>query len=595
MRLLKATSFESPNGLEVVDVNPESIPRYAILSHTWTEQEVLFEDIIANLANQKASYRKVQYACRQAVADGYKYVWVDSCCIDKDSSAEVSEAINSMYEWYQKAGICYAYLPDCPAGVDANNIDSAFAHSRWFTRGWTLLELLAPADLVFFDEKWGKIGEKRTLIKAVSIITGIDQDILSGVCSLESTSIAKRMSWAAYRQTSRREDEAYCLMGIFDVNMSILYGEGAKAFLRLQEEIIKQSDDQSLFAWVDQDASPGSYHGLLAKSSASFAYSNTILPHQESLDWEPTVPYSMSNRGLRIDLHLTRREGDIYVAAINCPTPPDYEDTSFLAIYLKKLSDGGQQFARIKVGQFAKVQHRGNLHEVYVRQNVSSRDHEAEGVFPNQILQLRKGPNINDYRVVKVVEPLKAVSNTFEALTSLRGTPRSWLPSKWPLTYRIRKGEDQVSVSIVFIRVDGERLLVMLGSAGGLEVAFDAVELPVSFKLEGKKSSSEDKSPTFEELQSSFTPTKPGKEIELPYHRVRVDAQPQVHNGAKYYFININVEATMESTRMTRAVKFEYQISLPEDKAAFLLREERLDIKLKKDSRVLMWRRQTTG
>jgi Heterokaryon incompatibility protein (HET) len=229
MRLLDATTHL------LHEFHGDDRPKYAILSHTWGNNEVIFEDMQLGSAKEKPSYDKVQYTCKQALADGLEWVWIDSCCIDKSSSAELSEAINSMHAWYQQAERCYAYLSDVPAEVDVHLSSSAFAQSRWFTRGWTLQELLAPEDVTFFSQGWIEIGTKSQLTDLISTITRIDRDILAGTQSLDSASLAKRMSWAASRKTTRSEDLAYCLMGIFSVNMPMLYGEGGeKAFLRLQ-------------------------------------------------------------------------------------------------------------------------------------------------------------------------------------------------------------------------------------------------------------------------------------------------------------------------------------------------------------------------
>ena len=169
--------------------------------------------------------------------------------IDKRSSAELSEAINSMYTWYANAEVCYAYLSDVSESAAIDGAGSECARSRWFTRGWTLQELIAPRSMVFYSANWTKIGEKSNSISPLlSTTTGIDADILTGDRELETASVAKRMSWAARRTTTRTEDLAYSLMGIFSVNMPMLYGEGAKAFISLQEEIMKASDDETLFA-----------------------------------------------------------------------------------------------------------------------------------------------------------------------------------------------------------------------------------------------------------------------------------------------------------------------------------------------------------
>ena len=261
------------------------------------------------------------------------------CCIDKTSSAELSEAINSMFSWYQNAAICYAYLSDVPKCADVLTVDSMFSRSRWFTRGWTLQELIAPNNLTFFSMDWHPFGTKVELSSRVSSITGIERTFLSGK-DLESASTAKRMSWAASRKTSRVEDIAYCLLGIFDINMPLIYGEGKKAFRRLQEEIMKsRSEDHSLFAWgtivatpsieiTDPDQLTGTKSmprrgsqsnqpllGLLAESPLDFASSGGFIPSTSaalfvrSLFRTVSIPLAV-DKGLRLELPLLPRAFD---------------------------------------------------------------------------------------------------------------------------------------------------------------------------------------------------------------------------------------------------------------------------------------------
>lgn len=192
---------------------------------------------------------KIREACAVARSHGYKYLWIDYCCIDKASSAELSEAINSMFQWYHDAAMCYAYLADVPAGDDPHAVGSFFSRSRWFTRGWTLQELIAPRYLVFLSSDWKLLAKRSELAAVIEQITGIEDEVLTGWKPLRAVSVAKRMSWASGRQTTRVEDEAYALMGIFDIDMPTLYGEGARAFHRLQEEILRRIPDQSIFAW----------------------------------------------------------------------------------------------------------------------------------------------------------------------------------------------------------------------------------------------------------------------------------------------------------------------------------------------------------
>ncbi len=193
---------------------------------------------------------KIREACRVARANGYQYLWIDSCCIDKTSSSELSEAINSMYQWYARADVCYAFLADVPAEEDRRKKDSKFRQSRWFTRGWTLQELIAPANVLFLCDDWTFIGSKHSLASLITEITNISYNALLRVEPLKEFCVAERLSWAARRQTTRVEDRAYSLLGIFAINMPTLYGEGDGAFRRLQEEIMRRIPDQSLFAWT---------------------------------------------------------------------------------------------------------------------------------------------------------------------------------------------------------------------------------------------------------------------------------------------------------------------------------------------------------
>src|SRR5438045_93423 len=150
MRLINSTTHE-------LEEFSGDIPEYAILSHTWEKKELSFQDIQGRNAKQMVEFAKVEACCSLAKLDGFDYVWIDTCCIDKTSSSELSEAINSMYQWYKGAQVCYAYLADVPSGEDLHSTDSSFAKSRWFTRGWTLQELIAPSSLVFYGKGWREI------------------------------------------------------------------------------------------------------------------------------------------------------------------------------------------------------------------------------------------------------------------------------------------------------------------------------------------------------------------------------------------------------------------------------------------------------
>ncbi|KAI1813573.1 heterokaryon incompatibility protein-domain-containing protein [Poronia punctata] len=303
-------------------INPEP-KSYAILSHTWGDGEISFAQYrkfyraakknglawVLRRVRKRDGLHKILKTVEMARSRGLQYAWVDTCCIDKSSSDELSEAINSMFKWYANASVCFAYLSDLPTkeqirkelSVPASDADSDaanpdwhrdldspinkrwcqyFRRCRWFTRGWTLQELIAPRVLEFYDCQWNTAGSKLALRELIHDITHITLRVLEDGTRLSSTPVAVRMSWAADRDTTRAEDMAYCLVGIFDLNMPFLYGEGDKAFIRLQEEICKQSADLTLFAWVSQARYPQSpreqYRGMFAKHVSEFKYCNSI-------------------------------------------------------------------------------------------------------------------------------------------------------------------------------------------------------------------------------------------------------------------------------------------------------------------------------
>lgn len=275
--------------LELQEFYLERVPRYGILSHTWADEEVSFQDMSTAARTQKKGFSKIIQTCILALADGLEYAWVDTCCIDKSSSAELTESINSMFQWYANATKCYVFLDD----LQQYAMDDLFPNSRWFSRGWTLQELLAPRVLEFYDTTWRLIGNKTDWAARISSSTRIPADVILGKVALGSCSVAARMSWAARRETTRIEDTAYCLLGIFDVNMPLVYGEGSKAFRRLQEEIIKRRNDLTIFAWSSPPGQEQQSLGLWADSPAAFANSSRIEPFADDFE-----DFSATNKGL---------------------------------------------------------------------------------------------------------------------------------------------------------------------------------------------------------------------------------------------------------------------------------------------------------
>ena len=509
MRLLNSSNCQ------LQSFNPDEIPRYAILSHNWRKHEVSFADMEKGGAEGKAEYDKIQKSCQQPVAQDCGYIWIDTCCIDKSSSAELSESINSMYLWYEKAEICYAYLADVSATSNTEEQKAAFAKSKWFKRGWTLQELIAPSNMVFLSREWIEIGTKHTLREEIAARTGISVSILTGT-SFRTASIAKRMSWASGRETTRPEDIAYCLMGLFDVNMPMLYGEGEKAFIRLQEEIIRNSDDQSLFAWTNSTKDAKRPCGLLASSPSCFANSGDVISYSE---WEASAPFSTSNKGLRIELHLSPHEG-FYVAALNCPVPPEYGN--FLGIFLKRVFTGSDQYVRVKSDVLGDIELRGKIQTVYIRNYVSNL--EAREIYPRHAFQIRKGPIPGDgYRSVAIF-PRSLDSAPKPVLIS-----QPWPPAKTPRTFEISKGGTNLAGALSLERDDGKRLVILIGSTTEFGVGFEVA--PIS------------DIPDYEQLKRSFRPQEAGTTVVMEDHKVRVTFDPQIHHGVKYYMVDIFVEA----------------------------------------------------
>ena len=241
------------SGLQSVSLCPPPIPATpttpGIISYTICSYVPPADAPLSPVWDDPELSPKIRRACAFARANGYQYIWIDSCCIDKTSSSEHSEAINSMFKWYSWAEVCFAFLADVRAEEDPEEEDSTFQRSRWFTRGWTLQELIAPAHVEFLAMNWTSIGSKTSLGTLVSKITNINYTALLRLEPLNEFSVAQRLSWASRRMTTRVEDRAYSLLGFFDIQMPTLYGEGKRAFRRLQEEIMRVIPDQSLFAW----------------------------------------------------------------------------------------------------------------------------------------------------------------------------------------------------------------------------------------------------------------------------------------------------------------------------------------------------------
>lgn len=363
MRLLRLDN-DAGDEFSLVEFIGENAPPYSILSHTWGQNgsEVTYRDFVDGTGKNKAGYDKIRSCGIQTAKKGLQYFWVDTCCIDKTSSAELSEAINSMFRWYREAEICFAYLEDVPSELLISKWSTA--NIRWFSRGWTLQELLAPLWVEFYATDWTFVGTRSDHCGVLSQITGIHEHALL-YQNLEGFSIAQRMSWASSRTTTRPEDLAYCLLGLFDVNMPLLYGEGGKrAFLRLQEEIMRGSDDHTIFAWTQRHVKPQKMHGLLADLPADFALAANIVPRG---DLQVSNPYSVTNSGLQITLPITRGgrrdffrlDPKGYVAFLDCVDEKHCD--KWVTLRLMRLSPQSDQYTRYHLHE---IEHRETREKV---------------------------------------------------------------------------------------------------------------------------------------------------------------------------------------------------------------------------------------
>ncbi|KAH7308433.1 heterokaryon incompatibility protein-domain-containing protein [Stachybotrys elegans] len=396
MRLFKTKNYQL---VEAKDI-PDPFPEYAILSHTWIspKEEVTYQDMktrrgdIDNDIFKQKGWAKVQRYCDRAAKDGWEWAWMDTCCIDKTSPADTQEAINAMFRWYQNAGICYVYLDDVDvsrahmhSGSDAYSLDhldpdevpgkdnvadpNSFLHkalnpffvkSKWFSRGWTLQELLAPHYLVFVDREWRRIGTRESWATEIKEASRIDAKYLMGFSPMDfkACSTATRLSWASRRETTLEEDETYSLLGLFGISLPLIYGEGRwRAFNRLQRELINQYNDDSLFAWKSsyryphfQSEDENTGWGILAPSIREFWDSSNV----KAFSFYGSS-FSMTNRGLELNAKSWRRTNNPSVCYICLSCGVNVN--RYVIIYLKYT---GGYYERISVNELSDTEKLNN-------------------------------------------------------------------------------------------------------------------------------------------------------------------------------------------------------------------------------------------
>ena len=545
MRLLNFENFDDTNEFRPIlcEYFDQNIPPYAILSHRWghPNDEVSYYDILRpnQQAPKKKGYRKLELVCKQAARDGLKHAWVDTCCINKDSSAELTEAINSMFLWYRRSTVCYAYLIDVSdSHEDPSLVDSPFRNSEWFTRGWTLQELIAPLDVRFYSANWIEIGQKSDLSKVLYEITGIPEEVLRDpLGTLKDVCAAQKMSWASDRRTSRIEDRAYSLIGIFDVSLPIMYGEGLRSYTRLQEEIIRYSFDHSIFAWYLK----GNCSGLLATTPDDFACSGNVrqisardYTSMFGLD-KTRSDYTVTNIGLNIQLPRRKLKShvSVYVAFLACHFEGRQNP---IFIYIKKYSGGlRDQFYRCRKS----TRSIGDSIE-FVTQLGRSNFSKQDKIWMIEPERSRIGairPLLHDELALQSLADVRA-SNAYHICLFHQGKIKEMYPIADDLTFNeatIETDSNKSSIALVKLRSDCEVYIVLAVIDG---------DLMIHMKLRDT-SDSESIEAVYDGLLSSSE--LPSSQLELP-SALTTNSSPETHDNADGELVSIIQEIFFTQT-----------------------------------------------
>ncbi|MCJ1253722.1 hypothetical protein MMC24_001534 [Lignoscripta atroalba] len=389
MRLLNTTSYELDPGEKSADST-----KYAILSHRWEGAEVDFQTAknggLQDPTKNTPSHTKLRSACDKAKEKGCEWLWADTCCIDKNDPRVVTESINSMFEWYSKAKVCFAYLKDVSdSGPDLRKQDGQF--SGWFGRGWTLQELLAPTAMEFYNKNWGSLGTRGDLADTLNQATRIQKDYLTGSRSFREASIAAKMSWMAGRQTERPEDIAYSMLGIFSVNMEPQYGEGKKAFMRLQRALMMESSDESLFAWTMPEKGNKNW-GMVAPSPDCFLDSSDVVVITDKVVQRLEGGYNWVQQGVQFQVSF--KAGTEYTNLLGMPR----KEVEFPLNCWRRNASGAPETVVLQLVKNNNGYQRGQCNKLKVKRNAKPSGNSSLGI--NQVLTkpfVVTQPNLDTY------------------------------------------------------------------------------------------------------------------------------------------------------------------------------------------------------
>lgn len=433
------------------------VPKYAILSHRWKKDEELsFGGLEAPHPHSgRSGYEKVNNFCAEARKRNIAYAWADTCCIDKKSSSELSEAINSMYTFYSQAKICYVYLYDVSSPKDIEQ-------SSWFSRGWTLQELLAPSKMNFFNQRWKLLGSRNILALRIQKITGIPKQALRNF-NPKNYCVAERFSWSAKRETTREEDSAYCLLGLFQVNMPLLYGEGTRAFQRLQEEIMKIDTDTSIFLW--QGPAMDAF-GMLAASPSCFSVIPDSIRRMDISRFSVSDGWSINNAGIHIKASIrpylfTESYEGIFQLRLGEATSGYGHLGASIFIRKHRTEQGIPAFARVTIDgvactSTATEKHYDNVTEVrllrYPLQDICT---------PNLRCQFDVSARSNASCKCRAYQNLSGNAKTeLQSWQKLKPRSKGWMPFQFPINPRNATG---VHGYLLFTLVSDIQILVCFG------------------------------------------------------------------------------------------------------------------------------------
>lgn len=384
------------------------------------------------------------------------------------------------------------------------------------------------------------------LAQEISKITRVDENILNGATSIDTSSVANRMGWAARRRTTRPEDMAYCLMGLFSVNMPLLYGEGLKAFTRLQEEIMKGSTDPSLLVWVDEDAPDDKQYGLLAPSPRCFDTTYLTRPY---VQWQEPAPYSMTNERLSIEVMMLSapekdRNGEpLYHVVLNCPASHSPRNstkgTTFCTIFLTRHNLNGHRYTRVKASKLGsqsfdrpkQVADKQTNH-IYIRPRPES---DTRTTFPWYYLNALAFPPPQIYKITNV---LRLGSNDGDP-----GTVRIANKSHSEYVYWLKQSIEVRRGSVLSIdferQSDGQavRVVILADRTAGLDFYGEEIG-------DNDDTATSEPADALKQLERRARPTPTGETLKLPQHNVTVQVDTSNRNLAlaRFYSLAIRID-----------------------------------------------------